>query len=73
MHAVLAPAGTLVADSTIVLEAEEAHHLKVRRAREGEAVRVLDGAGKLADGSLVRGRDGLAVAIGSIPGAINVQ
>ena len=66
MHAVLAPPGALLADSTVALQDEEAHHLRVRRAREGEEVRVLDGAGKLAEGRLVRGRDGLGVAIGAV-------
>ena len=34
-----------MAGETAVHEEEERHHLKVRRAVEGEAVRVLDGEG----------------------------
>ncbi len=42
----------------VPLEEEERHHLRVRRAGEGEVVRVLDGAGGVAEGTLVRqGRD----------------
>ena len=32
----------------------EAHHLRVRRARDGEAVEVLDGAGLTGTGRLVQ-------------------
>jgi len=66
MHAVLAPAGALVPDGLVALDPEEAHHLRVRRAKAGEVVRVLDGAGKLADGRLVQGPEGFAVAVGAV-------
>lgn len=66
MHSVLAAPGTLVADATIALEAEERHHLKVRRAVAGEPVWVLDGAGRVAEGRLVQGRDGFEVAVGQV-------
>jgi 16S rRNA (uracil1498-N3)-methyltransferase len=66
VHAVLVAPGALLDGATIALDEEERHHLRVRRAAEGEAVRVLDGAGALADGRLVRGRDGLAVEVGSV-------
>ena len=66
MHSVLVAPGSLVAHTTVPLEEEERHHLKVRRASEGEQVRVLDGAGLLADGRLLGGRDGFSVAIGEV-------
>jgi 16S rRNA (uracil1498-N3)-methyltransferase len=40
------------------LDPDEIHHLKVRRAKDGERVEVLDGAGLLGSGILVKtGRD----------------
>ncbi|MGQ0701970.1 MAG: RsmE family RNA methyltransferase [Gemmatimonadales bacterium] len=66
MVAVLVPAGTLQEQSTAELEEEEQHHLRVRRASEGQTVRVLDGAGALADGKLVRQGKSFTVAVGSV-------
>jgi 16S rRNA (uracil1498-N3)-methyltransferase len=54
IHAVLAVPGTLLADSTIGLDEEERHHLRVRRAVDGERVRVLDGAGTVGEGRLLK-------------------
>ena len=59
---ILVPAGSLVANSTVVLQAEERQHLRVRRAEHGEAVRVCDGHGVVAGGRLeLAGRRGLVV------------
>ena len=66
MHAVLVAPGTLEHASQVALEAEEQHHLKVRRANVGERVRVLDGEGLVAEGRLVPGRDGFAVDVGAV-------
>lgn len=63
MHSVLATPGSLVAGTTVVLDEEERHHLKVRRAVESERVRVLDGAGGIGDGRLIRTADEFAVAV----------
>lgn len=63
MHSVLAPPGTLLAGSTAALEEEERHHLRVRRAAEGERVRALDGLGAVAEGRLVRGEAGFGIAV----------
>lgn len=52
MITVLAEAGALMAGATVTLSEEEAHHLKVRRAAEGEVMRLLDGAGTVATGRL---------------------
>jgi 16S rRNA (uracil1498-N3)-methyltransferase len=44
----------LAVGQRVSLEESEIHHLKVRRARDGEKVQVLDGAGFQGDGTLVR-------------------
>ena len=50
-----AGAGTLwAAGQRVNLDETEAHHLRVRRAREHEGVEVLDGAGLVGTGRLVR-------------------
>lgn len=51
---VLIPPGAGVAGQRATLDENERHHLKVRRAREGETVELLDGAGLVATGRLVR-------------------
>lgn len=56
MHVVVAP-GTLVDGATVVLDAEEAHHLSVRRVPSGAGLRAIDGAGVLAMGQAVRDGD----------------
>jgi 16S rRNA (uracil1498-N3)-methyltransferase len=53
VHTVLVAPGSLIDQSGIVLDEEERHHLKVRRAAGGEKVRVLDGAGTVGEGRLV--------------------
>ena len=52
MITVLVAPGGLVAGAELALEEEEQHHLTVRRAREGEAVMLLDGAGSRGTGQL---------------------
>ena len=54
VHSVLVEEGGLIAGTTIGLEDEERHHLRVRRAAEGERVRLLDGEGTIAEGVLIR-------------------
>ena len=49
---VLSAPGSLTAGTDLVRDADESHHLSVRRATEGEQVRVLDGAGASATGTL---------------------
>jgi 16S rRNA (uracil1498-N3)-methyltransferase len=51
---VLVPAGSAVVGQRASLDEGEAHHLRVRRAREDEGVEVLDGAGLVGTGRLVR-------------------
>lgn len=51
---VLVPRGSAVVGQRVSLEEGEAHHLRVRRAREDEGVEVLDGAGLAGTGRLVR-------------------
>jgi 16S rRNA (uracil1498-N3)-methyltransferase len=63
MITLLARAGSLAAGVTVTLEAEEEHHLAVRRG-EGEAsVRLLDGAGVRAEGRLITEGRHLAVRV----------
>lgn len=66
VDAVLVPPGTLQGHETLALQDEEQHHLRVRRAVEGQPVRVLDGAGSLATGRLVRQGKGYAVLVGEV-------
>lgn len=63
MHSVLVAPETLVEGSTVALDEEERHHLRVRRAAPGERVRVLDGAGGMAEGRLERSGDEFAVRL----------
>ncbi|MBK8006334.1 MAG: RsmE family RNA methyltransferase [Gemmatimonadetes bacterium] len=63
MITVLATPGTLVAGAELALEEEEQHHLTVRRAREGEAVMLLDGAGCRGTGQLRWAGKVLSVAV----------
>ncbi len=58
--------GALVAQSVVALDEEERHHLKVRRAKDGEPVRVLDGAGAVGEGRLVELRGEAAVEIARV-------
>jgi 16S rRNA (uracil1498-N3)-methyltransferase len=65
MH-VLVPQGTLVAGRRVALDAVEVHHLRVRRAAAGATVRLLDGAGSVADGALLIGRHDASVEVGEV-------
>ncbi|MEP6571945.1 MAG: RsmE family RNA methyltransferase [Gemmatimonadota bacterium] len=49
---VVSAPGSLAAGAHLVLDDAESHHLSVRRAAEGEQVRVLDGAGTIGTGAL---------------------
>lgn len=51
---VLVPPGSAIVGQRATLDDSEAHHLKVRRAREDEGVELLDGAGLSGSGVLVR-------------------
>ncbi|NNG17167.1 MAG: 16S rRNA (uracil(1498)-N(3))-methyltransferase [Gemmatimonadales bacterium] len=48
----LLPPGTVRAHQAIPISPEELRHLRVRRAEDGEAVRVCDGHGAVAEGRL---------------------
>ena len=50
MITLLVEAGVLAPEVQVHLEESERHHLRVRRAREGEQVRLLDGLGGVAEG-----------------------
>jgi 16S rRNA (uracil1498-N3)-methyltransferase len=51
---VLIPQGSGVPGQSAVLDENEAHHLRVRRARDRESVELLDGAGLRGAGRLVQ-------------------
>ena len=48
----LAEPGTIEVGASVRSGPEEAHHLKVRRARAGEPIRVVDGRGQVGHGAL---------------------
>ncbi len=52
MIRVLAEPGQLVAGSRLVLDSDELHHLRVRRAEPGDQVIAHDGVGTVAEGVL---------------------
>jgi 16S rRNA (uracil1498-N3)-methyltransferase len=51
---VLIQPGSWVAGQRVGLDEHELHHLRVRRAKRGEAIEVLDGAGLVGTGELIR-------------------
>jgi len=53
MRVLISP-GSAVVGKRASLDESEAHHLRVRRAREDEGVEVLDGSGLIGTGRLVR-------------------
>lgn len=63
---VVVPVGSLVPGARIVLDALEVHHLRVRRAGAGEAIRLLDGAGGVGEGVLELGRKDAVVTVGEV-------
>jgi len=63
MMAVLARPQEIVPGARLVLDEDEARHLKVRRATDGQAVVVLDGAGTRGFGRLAQADGGYVVAV----------
>lgn len=63
MIAVLAGTEGIAPGARLVLNQDEARHLEVRRAKDGEAITVLDGAGTRGFGRLVRQAEGYAVEV----------
>lgn len=53
MITLLVGPGSLRSGAEIALPASESHHLKVRRCRAGERVRLVDGHGMVAEGDVV--------------------
>lgn len=51
---VLVQKGSGIAGQRVSLDENEIHHLRVRRARDRESVEVLDGAGVIGSGRLIR-------------------
>jgi 16S rRNA (uracil1498-N3)-methyltransferase len=62
---ILVSPGSAVVGTRATLAESEAHHLRVRRAREDDAVEVLDGSGLTGTGRLVRIDSGWMVEIQS--------
>jgi len=63
---VLVPVGSLAVGARIALDALEVHHLRVRRAGAGEAIRLLDGAGGVGLGTLELGRRDAFAVVGEV-------
>jgi 16S rRNA (uracil1498-N3)-methyltransferase len=59
----LAPPGSLVAGASVSLDATEAHHLRVRRGEAGEALRLVDGVGRIGYGAVTLGTHGAYVTL----------
>jgi 16S rRNA (uracil1498-N3)-methyltransferase len=66
MITLLAPAGALAAGTVLEPEDREAHHLRVRRSAAGEPVRVVDGAGNVAEGRLTSEGKSLRVTVEAV-------
>jgi 16S rRNA (uracil1498-N3)-methyltransferase len=66
MSTVLVPPGAGIVGSIHRLDDEEAHHLRVRRARPDETVAVRDGAGLVGDGRVRRDGDAWLVEIETV-------
>lgn len=65
MHRIVVP-GPFEVATRLELPAEERHHLEVRRAKAGEAVELLDGAGLVGQGVLVADGRSWAVELTSV-------
>lgn len=63
---VLIKQGSGEAGKRVSLEEDEAHHLRVRRVKDGDAVEILDGSGLRGTGRLVQAGKDWAVAIQSV-------
>jgi 16S rRNA (uracil1498-N3)-methyltransferase len=63
---VLIRRGSGAAGQRVSLDEDEVHHLRVRRAKDGEAVEILDGAGLRGTGRLVQLGKQWTVEIGSL-------
>jgi 16S rRNA (uracil1498-N3)-methyltransferase len=59
-------AGEWVVGQRVSLVEDEAHHLRVRRSKDGECVEILDGAGLRATGILKQSGKGWSVELSSI-------
>jgi 16S rRNA (uracil1498-N3)-methyltransferase len=66
MIRVLVAPGTLVAEASIPLDEEEAHHLRVRRAATGDAILAYDGTGGIGHGVLTVHGKGFTVALTAV-------
>lgn len=66
MIRVLVAAETLIADATLPLDDDEAHHLDVRRVAAGDAVEAIDGAGRRGVGVMERERKRWSVQITAV-------
>lgn len=66
MIRVLAPEPLADGTRLVVLDDDEAHHLKVRRAAEGDPAEVLDGRGRIGVGRLMAVGKGWQVELDSI-------
>lgn len=63
---VLVPEGSLVPGRRVALDALELHHLRVRRAASGSAVRLLDGHGGVGEGTVEIGKKDATAVVGAV-------
>lgn len=63
MISVLVEPGCILPGASVLLDEEECHHLRVRRAASGATVRVLDGVGAVGEGVLDLGSSEASVRL----------
>lgn len=66
MITLLLPAQEYSPGDRVGLDADEAHHLEVRRARDREVVEFVDGAGRRGRGRLILGHGGAALSLDEV-------
>lgn len=66
MLTLVAPVGSLEAGASLDLPSRQGHHVAVRRMAMGDAVRLIDGAGAVAEGRITALGDGVTVTVAEV-------